>query len=62
MASLSGSRSRSEKPDEKVLMPQSALIVDQQGIYVFLVVDGKAAIQRVKLGGESARTRSSTMA
>ncbi len=42
-----------DKPEEKVLIPQSALIVDQQGPYVFLVVDGKAAIQRVKLGGES---------
>ena len=41
-----------DKPDEKVLVPQTALIVDQQGTYVFLVVDGKAAIQRVKLGGE----------
>jgi membrane fusion protein, multidrug efflux system len=42
-----------EKPQEKVLVPQTALIVDQQGTYVFLVVDGKAAVQRVKLGGES---------
>jgi membrane fusion protein, multidrug efflux system len=42
-----------DKPDEKVLVPQTALIVDQQGTYVFLVVDGKAAVQRVKLGGES---------
>ena len=42
-----------DKPEEKMLVPQSALIADQQGIYVFLVVDGKAAIRRVKLGGES---------
>jgi membrane fusion protein (multidrug efflux system) len=42
-----------DKPDEKVLVPQTALIIDQQGPYVFLVVDGKAAIKRVKLGGES---------
>jgi len=42
-----------EKPEEKVLVPQSALIVDQQGTYVFLVVDGKAEVRRVKLGGES---------
>jgi membrane fusion protein (multidrug efflux system) len=41
------------KPEEKVLVPQSALIVDQQGLYVFLVVDGKAAIRRIKPGGES---------
>jgi membrane fusion protein (multidrug efflux system) len=42
-----------EKPAEKVLVPQSALIVDQQGPYVFLVVDGKAVVRRVKLAGES---------
>ena len=42
-----------DKPEDKVLVPQTALIVDQQGPYVFLVVDGKAAIRRVKLGGES---------
>jgi membrane fusion protein, multidrug efflux system len=42
-----------EKPVDKVLVPQSALIVDQQGTYVFVVEDGKAAIKRVKLGGES---------
>ncbi|PPQ35016.1 efflux RND transporter periplasmic adaptor subunit [Rhodopila globiformis] len=43
---------QAEKPEEKVLIPQSALIADQQGVYVFLDVDGKAAVQRVKLGGE----------
>jgi membrane fusion protein (multidrug efflux system) len=42
-----------DKPEEKILVPQSALIVDQQGTYVFLVVDGKATVARVKLGGES---------
>jgi membrane fusion protein (multidrug efflux system) len=42
-----------DKPEEKVLVPQAALIVDQQGTYVFLVVDGKATVARVKLGGES---------
>ena len=41
-----------EKPEEKVLVPQTALIVDQQGPYVFVVVDGKATVARVKLGGE----------
>ena len=41
-----------DKPEEKVLIPQTALIVDQQGTYVFVVVDGKAAVQRVKLGGD----------
>ncbi len=41
------------KPEEKVLVPQSALIVDQQGTYVFTVADGKAVVTRVKTGGES---------
>lgn len=40
------------KPEEKVLVAQSALIVDQQGTYVFVVVDAKAAVRRVKIGGE----------
>jgi membrane fusion protein, multidrug efflux system len=43
----------SDKPEEKVLIPQTALIVDQQGTYVFVVADGKATVQRVKLGGIS---------
>ncbi|MBS0561772.1 MAG: efflux RND transporter periplasmic adaptor subunit [Proteobacteria bacterium] len=41
-----------EKPVDKVLVPQTALIVDQQGPYVFVVADGKAAVQRVTIGGE----------
>lgn len=41
-----------EKPTDEVLIPQSALIVDQQGPYVFVVEDGKAAIKRVKAGGD----------
>jgi membrane fusion protein (multidrug efflux system) len=41
-----------EKPIDKVLVPQTALIVDQQGPYVFVVADGKAAVQRVTIGGE----------
>lgn len=42
-----------EKPQEKVVVPQAALIADQQGVYVFVVEDGKAAVRRLKLGGES---------
>ena len=41
-----------QKPQERVLVPQTAIIVDQQGTYVFLVTDGKADARRVKLGGE----------
>jgi membrane fusion protein (multidrug efflux system) len=40
-------------PEEKVMIPQSALIADQEGIYVFVVEDGKAAVRRIKTGGES---------
>lgn len=41
-----------EKPADEVLIPQSALIVDQQGPYIFVVEDGKAAIKRIKPGGD----------
>ena len=40
-------------PQEKVVVPQAALIADQSGVYVFIVEDGKAAVRRLKLGGES---------
>ena len=36
-----------------MVIPQAALIADQEGTYVFLVDGGKAAIRRVKTGGES---------
>ena len=39
-------------PEQKVLVPQAALIADQQGAYVFVVEDGKAAVRRLKLGAE----------
>jgi membrane fusion protein, multidrug efflux system len=41
-----------ETPEEKVVIPQAALIADQEGTYVFVVQDGKAVIKRVKLGPE----------
>jgi membrane fusion protein, multidrug efflux system len=40
-------------PVEKVVIPQAALIADQEGVYVFVVTDGKAAVRRVKVGEES---------
>jgi membrane fusion protein, multidrug efflux system len=40
-------------PTERVVVPQSALIADQEGVYVFVVEDGKAAIKRIKIGGET---------
>jgi membrane fusion protein, multidrug efflux system len=42
----------SATPEEKVVVPQAALIADQEGIYVFVVEDGKAAVKRVKTAGE----------
>jgi membrane fusion protein (multidrug efflux system) len=41
----------SGKPEEKVVIPQAALIADQEGVYVFTVENGKAAVKRVKPGG-----------
>jgi membrane fusion protein, multidrug efflux system len=38
-------------PEEKILIPQAALIADQEGVYVFAVEDGKAVVKRVKTGG-----------
>ncbi len=43
---------QSQQSEEKVLVPQSALIADQQGGYVFAVEDGKAVVKRVKIGSE----------
>lgn len=40
------------EPQQKVVVPQSALLADQGGVYVFVVEDGKAAVRRVKPGGE----------
>jgi membrane fusion protein (multidrug efflux system) len=35
---------------ERLLIPQAALIADQEGVYVFAVEDGKAVVKRVKVG------------
>jgi membrane fusion protein (multidrug efflux system) len=39
-------------PQQMVVVPQSALIADQEGVYVFVVEDGKAVVKRIKAGGE----------
>ena len=39
-------------PEEKVLVPQAALIADQAGTYVFVAEDGKAVVKRLKIGAE----------
>jgi membrane fusion protein (multidrug efflux system) len=41
------------KTEERVVVPQAALLTDQQGVYVFIVEDGKVAIRRIKTGGAS---------
>ena len=46
----SRSKSNSDKPEEKVVIPQAALIADQEGVYVFAAEDGKATVKRVKPG------------
>jgi membrane fusion protein (multidrug efflux system) len=38
------------KPEEKIVIPQSSLLADQQGVYVFVVEDGKAVVKRIKPG------------
>jgi membrane fusion protein, multidrug efflux system len=40
-------------PQEKIVIPQAALIADQEGAYVFAVEDGKAVVRRVKIGAET---------
>jgi membrane fusion protein (multidrug efflux system) len=39
-------------PEEKVLVPQAALIADQEGVYVFVVDGDRAAVRRLKVGSE----------
>lgn len=41
---------QTDKIEQRVVIPQTALIADQQGPYVFVVVDGKAVVKRLKLG------------
>jgi membrane fusion protein (multidrug efflux system) len=40
-------------PVEKLVIPQAALIADQEGSYVFVVDDGKAVVRRIKTGEEA---------
>ena len=44
---------QSGTPKERIVVPQAALISDQQGVYVFVVEAGKAVVRRLTLGGES---------
>ena len=38
--------------EEKVLVPQAALIADQAGTYIFVVENSKAVVKRIKVGAE----------
>ncbi|MCW2276418.1 efflux RND transporter periplasmic adaptor subunit [Rhodoblastus acidophilus] len=40
-----------DKPEEKLVVPQAALLADQKGVYVFVVQDDKAEARRIKTGG-----------
>jgi membrane fusion protein (multidrug efflux system) len=39
--------------EEKIVIPQAALISDQEGVYVFVANQGKAAVRRIRTGGPS---------
>ncbi|KRQ94224.1 RND transporter MFP subunit [Bradyrhizobium jicamae] len=39
--------------EEKIAIPQSALISDQEGVYVFVADQGKATVRRIRTGGPS---------
>jgi membrane fusion protein, multidrug efflux system len=43
----------SDSPQQKIVIPESALLADQQGTYVFVADNGKAAVRRVKVGTEA---------
>ena len=46
-------RLASDAPTSKIVVPQSALLADKDGAYIFVVEDGKAAARRIKTGAES---------
>jgi membrane fusion protein, multidrug efflux system len=39
--------------EEKIVIPQEALISDQEGLYVFVADQGRAAVRRIRPGGPS---------
>jgi membrane fusion protein (multidrug efflux system) len=49
-------RVEAETPIEQVVVPSAALVIDQQGPYVFIVEDGKAVVRRLKLGQDLGRS------
>lgn len=41
------------QPEEKIVVPQAAILADQAGTYVFVAEAGKATVRRIKATGES---------
>jgi membrane fusion protein (multidrug efflux system) len=44
---------QSVNPAQEIVIPEAALLEDQDGVYVFTVDNGKAVVKRVKTGGAS---------
>lgn len=38
------------EPEQRVVIPQSAMLLDQQGAFVFVIEDGRAAVKRLRVG------------
>jgi membrane fusion protein (multidrug efflux system) len=43
-------RVEGREPDRRVVIPQSAVLLDQQGAYVFVAENNRAAVRRIKTG------------
>jgi len=48
-------RVESEAPEQRVVVPQAAVVLDQEGAYVFVVENGRAVVRRVKTGQQIGR-------
>ncbi len=48
-------RVEGDQPADMLVIPQAALLLDQQGAYVFVVDGGKAVVRRLKTGEEIGR-------
>jgi membrane fusion protein (multidrug efflux system) len=48
-------RVEGDQPADLLVIPQAALVIDQQGAYVFVVDDGRASVRRVKTGPQVGR-------
>lgn len=43
-------RVEGSEPEKRIVIPQSALMLDQQGAFVFVVEQGRAALRRIRTG------------